>query len=177
MSRTIATMLATSLVLAAPLAAQPALELELAAGVTLVDVEGVAWEEGAIAEDWSQPSFRASGRALFGADDGLRYGAELGYQSLYWYSVRIPFGSTPIRREYTVTAFSAMAIARKDLGSTVVDVGAGLALLDEPAPLISLALGWEIRDRLAIKIRADGMVASEPTLPVGLGFSYALQGS
>jgi len=176
MSRTTATLLALSFVLAGPAAAQSALELELSAGFTLVDIEGVAFEDGAIAEDWSQPSFRASGRALFGPDSGLRFGAELGYQSLYWYSVRIPFGSTPIRRDYSVTALSAMGIVRRAFGSTVMDAGAGLAFLDDPTPLVSVALGWEIMDRLAVKVRADGMMASEPTLPIGLGISYSLQG-
>ncbi len=174
MSRSLSLLLAGFL-FAAPAAAQPLFEIELGGGFTFVDVEGVADADGAVAEDWNQPSFRGSARALFGAEGGIRYGAELGYQSLYWYSVRIPFGSQPIRREYTVTAMSAMGLARLDAGSALVDLGAGLAFLDDPAPLLSVAVGWEVAERLSIKVRADGMIASQPTVPLGLGISYGFQ--
>jgi len=177
MSRSLIVTLLTGFVLAAPAAAQPLFEIELAGGFTFVDVEGVADADGAIAEDWNQPSFRGAARALFGSEGGLRYGAEVGYQSLYWYAVRIPFGSQPIHREYTVTAFSAMGLARLDVGSALVDLGAGLALLDDPAPLISVAVGWEVAERLSVKLRADGIVASQPTLPLGIGISYGFRPS
>lgn len=158
-----------ALLVAAPAHAQLAFELEAGGGYTLVDVEGIAVADGAVAQDWSQPSYRFAGRMLFGGGSGPRFGVEVGHQHLYWYSVRIPYGNTPIYREYDVSATVGMALVR--LGS--VDLGAGLAALDDPVPLASVAVGFEVVPRFRVKLRADGILADEPTIPVGLGFSYA----
>ncbi len=50
-----------------------------------------------------------------------------------------------------------------------------VAFLDGAVPLLSAAVGFEVADRLAVKLRADGMIADQPTLPVGIGLSYAFQ--
>lgn len=160
-----------ALLVAAPVAGQTVWEIEAGGGYSVVDVGGVAEADGAFANDWSQSGYRLSGRALFND----RFGAEVGYQYLYWYRVRIPFGSQPINREYDVTALSAMALMRFGGEGAVVDLGAGFAMLDDPVGQLSVAVGWEIMDRLAIKLRADGLLASQPTLPVGLAFSYAIR--
>lgn len=162
-----------ALLLAAPAHAQIHFEVEAGGGYTLVDVAGVADADGAIAQEWSQPGYRFSGRALFGAGEGMRFGAEVAHQYLYWYRVNIPFGSTPIRREYDVTATSAMGLVRiGSSGAAMLDLGAGVAFLDDPVAVASVAVGWEILPRLAVKLRADGFVASQPTVPIGLAFSY-----
>ena len=158
---------------AAPLSAQPIFEIEAGGGYTIVDVEAVGFAEGGFAEDWSQPSYRLAARALFNEGPGPRFGAEVGYQYLYWYQVRIPFGIQPIRREYDVTAVSAMGLLRLGGEAAVVDLGAGLAFLDDPVAVLSAAVGWEVADRVVVKLRADGMLAAEPTLPLGIAVSYA----
>lgn len=158
---------------AAPLAAQPSFEVEAGGGYTIVDVEAIGIAEGGFAEDWSQPSYRIAARAVFGRRSGARFGAEIGYQYLYWYQVRIPFGITPIRREYDVSAASVLGLLRLGSGPAVLDVGAGLAFLEDPVGALSLAVGWEVVDRLALKLRADGLFASEPTIPLGIGVSYS----
>lgn len=162
-----------ALLLAAPAHGQMLFEVEAGGGYTLVDVEGIADADGAIAQEWSQPSYRVAARALWGSREGMRFGAEVAHQYLYWYRVNIPYGSTPIHREYDVTATSALGLLRIGSGGgAVVDVGAGFAFLDDPVFTASLAVGWEVVPRLAVKLRADGLMASEPTLPVGLALSY-----
>jgi hypothetical protein len=158
---------------AAPASAQTTLEVEAGGGYTIVDVEAVGFADGGFAEDWSQPTYRLALRALFGAASGPRFGAEVGYQYLYWYQVVIPYGIQPIRREYDVTATSAMGLLRLGGEAAVVDLGAGVAFLEDPVGVLSLALGWKVADRVAVKLRADGMLAQEPTIPVGVAVSYA----
>jgi hypothetical protein len=48
-----------------------------------------------------------------------------------------------------------------------------VAFLEDPVGVLSLALGWKVADRVAVKLRADGMLAQEPTIPVGVAVSYA----
>lgn len=163
---------AAALLIAAPARAQVSFEVEAGGGYTVVDVSSVAFNDGATATDWNQPNYRLAARAIAGGS-GLRFGAEVSYQSLYWYSVRIPFGSTPIRREYDVTATTALALVRLGGNGPSVDLGAGVAFLEDPVGAVSLAIGVEVVDNLSVKLRADGLLASEPTVPVGLGFSYA----
>jgi hypothetical protein len=168
-----AVLTAVALLLAAPVYGQPIFEIEAGGGYTLVNVEGIAEADGAIAQEWEQPSYRFAARALFAGSPGLRFGAEVSYQHLYWYRVRIPFGSTPINREYDVTATSAMGLLRLGSSTTVLDLGAGVAFLEDPVGLVSFAVGWEVVNRVSVKLRADGLLASEPTVPVGFAVSYA----
>jgi hypothetical protein len=55
-----------------------------------------------------------------------------------------------------------------------VDLGAGVAFLEDPVGVLSLAVGWKVADRVAVKLRADGVLAQEPTIPLGVAVSYAL---
>lgn len=167
--------LCACLALAAPTAAQTQIELEAGGGYTLVDVEAVAEADGAIANEWEQPSYRISARAFFGPPGETRFGAELGYQHLYWYSVRIPYGVQPIRRDYAVSGASLLGLMRLGAGAPVVDLGAGLAFPDGAAPALSVGLGWEVAPNVAIKLRADGVIDEEPVVPLGVGVSYAFQ--
>ena len=175
--RVAAVAMALAFTVAAPVSAQPIFEIEAGGGYTIVDVEAVGFAEGGFAEDWSQPSYRLAARALFNQGPGPRFGAEVGYQYLYWYQVRIPFGIQPIRREYDVTAASAMGLLRLGGEAAVVDLGAGLAFLDDPVAVLSVAVGWEVADRVVVKLRADGMLAEEPTIPLGIAVGYAFGGS
>jgi hypothetical protein len=140
----------------------------------MVDVESIAFNDGANALDWSQPTYRLAGRVMV-ERSGIGFGAEVAHQHLYWYSVRIPFGSTPIYREYVVSGTTAMALARLGVGAAALDLGAGVAFLDEPVGAVSLAVGWSLVGDLSLKLRADGILASEPIIPIGVAFSYAFR--
>jgi hypothetical protein len=117
-------MILAALLSAPPAHAQVSFEAEAGGGYTVVDVETIAFNDGANALDWSQPTYRIAGRVLLDRP-GFGFGAEIAHQHLYWYSVRIPFGSTPIHREYDVSGMSAMALARLGVGSAILDLGAG----------------------------------------------------
>ena len=154
--------------------AQTHFEIEAGGGFTVVDVETVASNDGAIAQDWSQPSFRLAGRALFASDSNRRFGAEAAYQHLYWYQVRIPYGSTPITRDYSVSVMKVLGLFRYDMESgTVLELGAGLAFGDTAAPATSVAFGFPVTPAVSIKVRADAVLYEQPTVPLGVGISYA----
>lgn len=158
---------------AAPLPAQTTFEIEAVGGFTLVDVEAIAASDGEFAEDWRLPNFRVAARALFDAAPPVRFGVEVSRQYFYWYAVRVPFGGQPIRRSYDVSGTSVTGLVRLGSGTTTIDLGGGAAFLEQTVGVASIAVGWEVIDRLAVKLRADGLIAPEPTVPFGVGVSYA----
>ena len=86
----------------------------------------------------------------------------------------MPFGTTPFTRDYDVDAIFALGMLRLGGTGAELDVGAGVAFFDSPAVLLSLAAGVRVTERIALKARADGLLLSQPTLPIGFGISYAL---
>lgn len=106
--------------------AQKQLDITVGAGYTLIDIEKLVEEDevsGSSANDWDQFSIGLSAQYFFLETSSFTLGAEAMYQHLYWYEARIPFGSTPFNREYTVTAFRLTPIARFGSEGFAFDVG------------------------------------------------------
>ena len=94
---------------------QKSIEFTVGTGYTLSDIEKlVTLDEvsGTIALDWSLLSAGVSGQYFFTSFGKVGFGAELMYQYLYWYSVRVPYGSQTIYREYSVSAIKVAPILR-----------------------------------------------------------------
>ena len=72
-----------------------------------------------------------------------------------------------------MTATSVLGLLRLGGDPTILDLGGGLAFVEDAVPAIAIGVGWEVVQNLAIKLRADGVFDGEPTVPVGLAFSYA----
>jgi len=106
---------------------QPTLDLTLAVGYTALDVEGlVELDEnpGSFATDWGQFNYGIGAQFLLNGMDKMTYGAEIMYHQLYWYSVRIPYGSQTIYRDYSVGAFRITPLIRFNLNETfALDLG------------------------------------------------------
>jgi hypothetical protein len=166
--------LLTSMLVAAPAWAQVTVELEAGAGYTVVDIETMAENDGEFARDWGQFMYRFAARAFFGESSGLKVGAEAGYQYFYWYSVRVPYGDTPIYREYDHSGTTVLGVVRLEGGPALVDLGAGVALVDETRPMISASVGANVFAGLSVWGRVDATLTGQVAAPVGVAVSYAL---
>ena len=165
---------AALLTLSPSLSAQLKVELEAGGGYTLVDVEAVADLDNEIATDWGQGMYRFAARVFFAETSAFEVGVEGGYQYLYWYDVRIPYGSTPIYRTYDVDAKTVAGVARFKGASVTLDVNGGVAFLGDPLLMTGASLGWSLTDKVAIRFRADALLGDEVTVPMGLHLSYSL---
>ena len=158
----------------APLTAQVKVELEAGGGYTIVDVEAVADLDGEIANDWGQGMYRFAARAFLATMGNVEVGVEGAYQYLYWYSVRVPYGPQPIYRTYDVNATTVAGVLRFKGASTTFDVDGGVAFLSDPVAMVGGSVGWSPVDKVTIRLRADGLLGHEVTVPVGLHLSYSL---
>ena len=163
-----------SMLVATPARAQVTVELEAGAGYTVIDIEALAEGYGEFAQDWDQFMYRFAARAFFGESSGLRIGAEAGYQYFYWYSVRVPYGDYPIYREYSQEGTTVLGMVRLESGRALVDLGAGVALVDETRPMISASVGANVFAGLSVWARADATLTGQLAAPVGVAVSYAL---
>jgi len=162
------------MLVATPARAQVSVELEAGAGYTVIDIEALAEGYGEFAHDWNQFMYRFAARAFFGPPSGLRIGAEAGYQYFYWYSVLVPYGDYPIYREYDQEGTTVLGVVRLKSGRALVDLGAGVALLDETRPMISASVGANVFAGLSVWARADAILTGQFAAPVGVAVSYAL---
>jgi hypothetical protein len=163
-----------SLFVVSPALSQVQIDLEAGAGYTFVDIETMADNDGEIAQDWDQFMYRFAARAFFGESSGVKVGAEVGYQYFYWYQVRVPYGDFPFNRAYDHSGTTALGMVRLSNGRTLVDLGAGVALVDETRPMISASLGADVYRGLSVWVRADATLTGQLAAPVGVAVSYAL---
>jgi len=163
-----------SMLVATPARAQVTVELEAGAGYTVIDIEALAEADGEFAQDWDQFMYRFAARAFFGESSGVKVGVEAGYQYFYWYSVRVPYGDTPIYREYGQDGTTVLGVVRLQSGGALVDLGAGVALLDETRPMISASLGANVFAGLSVWARVGATLTGRRSAPVGVAVSYAL---
>lgn len=162
----------TILFSATPAFGQATYEIEAGRHYTLVDVPRVAEADGAIPNGEAHTGHRWSGRAVFG-NESVRFGAEVSYLYLYWYRVRIPVGIQPLHRDYDVRSVSALGLVRFAGPDGGIDLGAGLGMLDAPVGQLSVTVGWSVGDQLAIRFRADALLSTSLTVPIGLSVSYS----
>ncbi|MEQ9403381.1 MAG: hypothetical protein RIM99_07350 [Cyclobacteriaceae bacterium] len=106
--------------------AQNQLDITIGAGYTAVDLDALIEKDevsGTSLLDWDQFNIGFSAQYFFLATNSFQLGAEIMYQHQYWYRVLVPFGSTPIDREYTVTTTRITPVFRFGEGNFAFDVG------------------------------------------------------
>ncbi|MDH5398117.1 MAG: hypothetical protein OEX02_08230 [Cyclobacteriaceae bacterium] len=113
---------------------QKSMEFTAGAGATAVNLDLlVELDEvtGSYVTDWGVANYGLSGQMFIASKGNLGFGVELMYQYLYWYSVRIPYGTQPISREYSVGAIKITPILRIGTDKAFnVDVGPELNFSD-----------------------------------------------
>jgi len=151
---------------------QNQLDVTLGAGYTFIDIETLVEEDeisGSSATDWDQFSAGLSAQYFFLATNSFQFGIEAMYQHLYWYSVRVPFGITPITREYTITTFRITPILRFGEGNFAFDIGPEFNFGDELqlGLMVSANKYIPINDKIDIPIKGrldviNGVVLTVP---------------
>lgn len=160
------------------------IEVTIGAGYTAIDLDSLVEKdenEGSSLTDWDQFSYGVSGQYYFYSLGSIQLGAELMFLHMYWYSVKVPYGSQPIYRDYSVNRFSIAPIVRFNIGKhSSIDLGPVAQFSD------SLDMGFfasfnyfldifntvEIPIKLRVDIR-DGLVTSVP-LTLSTGIQYKL---
>ncbi len=169
-------------VLFAPLLAFPqkTAEFTAAVGGTIIDIENLVETDeisGSYATDWGTVNFGISGQYFFLSKGNISLGAELMYQDLYWYSVRIPYGTTPINREYSVSAVKTTPVLRfGGNGNFAFDIGPEFNFMDgvNLGLLLSADYFIKVSDKFDIPVKArldviDNIVITMPaSLNVGI---------
>ncbi|WP_420315923.1 hypothetical protein [Ekhidna sp.] len=151
---------------------QQQLDITLGAGYTAIDLDKVVEKDevsGTRLEDWDQANFGISAQYFFTSFGEVQFGLEAMYQHLYWYRVIVPFGSTPIDREYTITAGRISGIFRFgsenasfDLGPTLnFNNGTQLGLMLSGNKYFPIADNIDIPLKLRIDV-IDGIVVYAP---------------
>lgn len=175
--RHVRTLVALSLLAtAAPAAAQQSIEVYGGVGLTATDAESWA---GTGLIDWNQTMSEGYGQIFLLERDGVRIGAEVGYQYLLWYQLSV----TGFTVDRNVDAYRAMGVVRTPLTpSTFAEATAGIYTFDGFTDLaIGGALGGHIpvSERLSIpvKLRVGTIFDADASMvPIGLaaGVAYDL---
>jgi hypothetical protein len=165
----------------ARLSAQRSIELFAGGGVTAGDVGSWA---GYPAYDWNETLYDGHAQFLLGGAGGLRFGIEVGYSYLMWYSFNdCPGCPSPTHIERDVSSSRAMAVARFESPTRIfIEVAGGVQHFDDFTDLGGFAgLGYRIplagNLELPIKLRAGVILDSDQNLyPIALsaGLSWKL---
>lgn len=152
------------------------IEVTIGAGYTFIDLDTLVENdenEGAILRDWDQLNYGISIQYFYFHSGSIHIGTELLYQQLYWYQVKIPYGSQPIIREYNVAGISGSVPVRVDLGNNLsVDVGPMITFLNLPNFGLFSSINYLVplsNDILIpVKLRMDIRNGLEPYLPISI---------
>ncbi len=154
---------------------QNSVDLTLGTGYTLIDLDKLVEKDevaGTRLEDWNQLNVGFSAQYFFTSLGELQFGLEAMYQHLYWYRVIVPFGSTPIDREYTVTTFRITPVFRTGGDEMTFDFGPTLNFNDglEIGAMASANKYFPLSDNLdlPVKLRVDFISGKVLILPISL---------
>jgi hypothetical protein len=125
-------------------------------GYTLVNFPDASGYPDSSLEDWDQVNYSFSLQGLWQVTPKVRLGGEAGFEQLYYWYYRIPYGPSPVYREANwATMFVGPAVQLFLTRTVYVLGGADLHFFDEsPAFGISAAIGMEFRlsDKLALPV-------------------------
>jgi len=153
---------------------QNSVEFTFGAGGTVVDIESIVDEDevsGTIATDWGTLNWGISGQFIHATKGTLGFGIELMYQDLYWYSVKVPYGTQNIYREYYVSTFKITPILRIGANNNFsFDVGPEFNFIDGLSIGLLLSVNYyvPISDKIDIplKVRIDVIDYIVVTVPI-----------
>ncbi len=133
--------------------------------------------------DWDQFYYSVSLKSLLTSDKSVHFGAEIGWQRLYYAYYVVPYGTSPVYREFNIATTSLMALARYSSNQRFFAlVGAGIHIFyDGVAPAIFIEPGYMIKLarnlKLPVSIRVNPVFGDKIPIPIslGVGVSYKLR--
>lgn len=150
-------------------------DFTLGVGYTQVDLDKLIEKDevsGTRLEDWNQLNVGFSAQYFFTSIGELQFGVEAAYQHLYWYRVIVPFGSTPIDREYTITTTRIAPLLRAGSEEMAFDFGPTFNFNDglEIGAMVSANKYFELSDNLdlPVKLRVDFINGIVLIMPISL---------
>lgn len=105
----------------------------------------------------------------------IELGLEVGYNNLYWYSLRIPYGTQTIYRENHVSTINIYGLLQHTRPNAIfLQAGAGIHIFDEGTTLGFMStVGYDFRlsEKLSIPlfIRIDLILGDGTPIPLSLG--------
>jgi hypothetical protein len=150
-------------------------------GYTLVDFEKASEYSDDYLEDWDQGNYSFALQGFWQVAPDIRIGGEAGWEQLYYYFYRIPYGYSPVYREASWSAMFVGGVVQIFLARSVYLTG-GVDLhsfIDDGTALgVSGGIGAELRisERLALplEVRVKPVFgAGTPTvLQVNAGLAF-----
>ena len=148
----------------------------LGGGYTAVNFEEASGYSDDYLNDWGQVHFKAVAYCLIPLLSRFKAGVEIGYNDLYWWYYRVPYGPSPVYREVYWSTLSFLGIVRKELpGLLYLQAGAGLHSFFDDGTALALSAALGIKPRISrfgipICLRVD------PIFGAGMPITIALCG-
>jgi hypothetical protein len=151
------------------------------AGYTALDFEAASDYPDSTLEDWDQFHYKIMAYGLYPLSTSLRVGLELGYNYLYYYFYRIPYGLSPVYREAEWSTISCLGLIRLDLTELFfIQGGAGMHSFIDDGTAFALSATAGIQPRVGacrfpISLRIDPIFGAgmPTTIALGVGVEYA----
>jgi hypothetical protein len=164
--------------------AQNAKEISLSAypGFTLVNFEKALGYSDDDMEDWSEIHISAALRGFILSEKSIKFGAEVAWQRLYYAYYIVPYGPSPVYREFNVSTVSILVLGRYSFNNFFSTGGAGIHFFkDGVAPSVCLEAGYMINIlenlKIPLSFRINPIFGSGTPIPfsIGAGVSYILK--
>lgn len=152
-------------------------------GYTLVNFEKALGYDDEDMSDWDQFYYSVSLEGFFTSDKPLSFGAELAWQRLYYAYYIIPYGPSPVYREFNVSTTSIMGLVRYSAENKLFVLGgAGIHLFDSGvAPAIFIEPGYMVsvgeKIKIPLSVRINPVFGDGTPVPIsaGIGFIYRIK--
>ena len=152
-------------------------------GYTAVNFEKALGYSDEYLNDWDQFYYSATLKGFLTTDKTVDYGAEIGWQRLYYAYYVVPYGTSPVYREFNITTFSIMGLARYSTTNRFfVIAGAGIHFFyDGVAPALMVEPGYFFKVgenlKIPVSLRIYPIFGDGTPTPVslGIGVSYVLK--
>ena len=164
--------------------AQKAKEISVSvySGFTFVNFEKALGYSDDYMEDWSEINISAALRGFILSENPIQLGAEVAWQKLYYAYYVLPYGPSPVYREFNVSTVSLMALGRYSINKFFAVGGAGIHFFNNGvSPAICLEAGYRLNAganlKFPVSVRINPVFGSGTPilLSVGAGVSYTIK--
>jgi hypothetical protein len=125
-------------------------------------------------EDWSQFYYSLDLRGFLSSEIPFQFGTELAWQRLYYAYYVVPYGPSPVYREFNVSTVSLMVLGRYSVNKFFVVGGAGIHFFNSGiSPAICLEAGYMIKAGanlgIPVSLRINPVFADGTPIPISVG--------
>lgn len=151
-------------------------------GFTFVNFEQALGYSDDYMEDWSEFHYSAALRGFLLSEKSIQPGAEVAWQQLYYAYYIVPYGASPVYREFNISTVSLTVLGRYTMNNIFLVGGAGIHFFNDGiAPAICIEAGYNINAganlKLPVSFRVNPIFGSGTPIPfsAGIGVSYTIR--